>query len=165
MKTKYTELTISIAIEVYKSIKDLSKEDAELLASAKLAVKQAYAPYSEFNVGAALRLANGQIHVGNNQENAAYPSGLCAERVAIYHASALYPNVAIETIAVTCKTKKVKVSVPLSPCGSCRQAISEYENKFKKPIRMIMQGETGEIYITKSIEDLLPLMFSKKFIK
>ena len=165
MKAKFTELKISIAIEVYKSVKDLSKEDAELLGAAKQAVKNAYAPYSEFNVGAALRLANGQIHIGNNQENAAYPSGLCAERVAIFHAGAIYPNVRIDTIAVTCKTKKVKINVPLSPCGACRQAISEYENKYNKPIRMIMQGETGEIYITKSMEDLLPMTFSKKYLK
>lgn len=165
MKQKVQQLTISINIEVYKSVKDLTAADAELLAEAKKAVKSAYAPYSEFNVGAALRLNNGQIAIGNNQENAAYPSSLCAERVAIYHASAIYPNVGINAIAISCKTKLVKVAVPLSPCGSCRQAIAEYENRFGKPIRIIMQGETGEIYIAKSIEDLLPLMFSKKFIK
>ncbi len=165
MSIKPTQLTISINIEVYKSIKDLSANDAELLAEAKVAVKSAYAPYSKFNVGAALRLNNGKIAIGNNQENAAYPSSLCAERVAIYHASAIYPNIGISAIAITCKTKLVKVGVPLSPCGSCRQAISEYENRFKKPIRIIMQGQTGEIYIAQSIEDLLPLMFSKKFIK
>jgi cytidine deaminase len=127
-------------------------------------VKTAHAPYSEFHVGAAVLLENGKIVTGNNQENAAYPSGLCAERVAIFYASAQYPNSAVKAIAVTVKSKNMVVSEPLSPCGACRQVIAEYENKSEKPIRIIMSGEKGPIYIAKSIESLLPLMFSKKYL-
>jgi cytidine deaminase len=163
-KSKISKLTIVTEFEVYTSAKDLSKNDALLLKAAQKMVKTAYAPYSEFHVGAALLLENGKIVTGNNQENAAYPSGLCAERVAIYYAGAQYPTSCITTIAVAVKAKNVVVSEPLSPCGACRQAIAEYENKFGKPIRIIMSGEKGQVYIAKSIESLLPLMFSKKYL-
>lgn len=163
-KSKISKFTITTEIEVYPSVKDLAKKDAELLAEAQKMTKTAYAPYSNFNVGAALLLENGKIITGNNQENAAYPSGLCAERVAIYSAGAHYPNSAVKSIAISVKAKKMVIKEPLSPCGSCRQAIAEYENKFGKPIRIIMSGEKGAIYIAKSIESLLPLMFSKKYL-
>ncbi|MBI3518142.1 MAG: cytidine deaminase [Bacteroidetes bacterium] len=163
-KSKISKLTILTEFEVYQSAKDLSKKDAELLLEAQKMVKSAYAPYSNFQVGAAILMENGKIIGGNNQENAAYPSGLCAERVAIYYAGAQYPNVGIKTIAVAVKSKNVIVNEPLSPCGACRQAIAEYENKSGKPIRIIMSGEKGQIYIAKSIESLLPLMFSKKYL-
>jgi cytidine deaminase len=163
-KAKISKLTISTEIDVYNSVSDLAKKDAELLIEAQKMVKSAYAPYSEFHVGAAVLLENGKIVTGNNQENAAYPSSLCAERVAMFYAGAQYPNVAVKAIAVSVKSKNVVVSVPLSPCGGCRQVIAEYENKFEKPIRIIMSGEKGQIYIAKSIESLLPLMFSKKYL-
>ena len=163
-KSKFSKLTIVAELEVYKSIKDLTLKDAELLVAAKKMVKTAYAPYSEFHVGAAVLLENGEIIAGNNQENAAYPSGLCAERVALFYAGSQYPTIAIKTIAISVKSKNVIISEPLSPCGGCRQVIAEYENKFKKPIRIIMSGEKGQIYIAKSIESLLPLMFSKKYL-
>ena len=163
-KSKFSKLTIVTELEVYKSIKDLILKDAELLVAAKKMVKTAYAPYSEFHVGAAVLLENGEIIAGNNQENAAYPSGLCAERVALFYAGSQYPTIAIKTIAISVKSKNVIISEPLSPCGGCRQVIAEYENKFKKPIRIIMSGEKGQIYIAKSIESLLPLMFSKKYL-
>lgn len=163
-KSKISKLTITTEIEVYPSVKDLAKKDAELLAEAQKIVKSAYAPYSNFSVGAALLLDNGKVITGNNQENAAYPSGLCAERVAIYYAGAQYPNSAVKTMAITVKSKNVVIKEPLSPCGACRQAIAEYENKFDKPIRIIMTGEKGAVYIAKSIESLLPLMFSKKYL-
>lgn len=163
-KTKISKLSILTEFDVYNSAKDLDKKDAELLLAAQKMVKTAYAPYSEFHVGAAVLLENGKIIVGNNQENAAYPSGLCAERVAIFYASAQYPNVAVKAIAVTVKSKNMVVSEPLSPCGACRQVIAEYENMSQKPIRIIMSGEKGQIYIAKSIESLLPLMFSKKYL-
>jgi cytidine deaminase len=163
-KSKFSKLTIVAELEVYNSIKDLSKKEAELLLAAQKMVKTAYAPYSEFHVGAAVLLENGKIVTGNNQENAAYPSGLCAERVAIFYAGAQYPNLAIKAVAVAVKSKNVLVSEPLSPCGGCRQVIAEYENKFEKPIRIIMSGEKGQIYIAQSIESLLPLMFSKKYL-
>jgi cytidine deaminase len=163
-KSKVSKLTISTEFDVYNSVKDLAIKDAELLLAAQKMVKTAYAPYSEFHVGAAVLLENGKIVTGNNQENAAYPSGLCAERVAIFYAGAQYPNVAIKAVAVAVKSKNVVVGEPLSPCGGCRQVIAEYEKKFEKPIRIIMSGEKGQIYIAKSIESLLPLMFSKKYL-
>ncbi len=163
-KSKISKLTITTEIEVYPSVKDLAKKDAELLAEAQKMVKSAYAPYSNFSVGAALLLENGKVIAGNNQENEAYPSGLCAERVAIYYAGAHYPNSAVKTIAVAVKSINVVVKEPLSACGDCRQPIAEYENKFGKPIRIIMTGEKGAVYIAKSIESLLPLMFSKKYL-
>lgn len=165
MKNKSTKLTISANFEVYKSADDLSKEDKELLATAKKAVKSAYAPYSHFNVGAAVLLQNGKVVTGNNQENAAYPSGLCAERVALFYANAKYPNVGVKTIAVSVKTDHQIINEPVSPCGSCRQVIAEYENLFQSPIRIIMSGETGKVIISDSIASLLPFMFNKKHLK
>ena len=146
-------------------MEDLPKEDFELLKLAKKAVKSAYAPYSQFFVGAAILLENGKISIGNNQENAAYPSGLCAERVAIFHASAKYPNIPIKKIAVSVASKTQIINEPVSPCGGCRQVISEYEMKYDSPISIIMSGETGQIYVSDSIENLLPIMFNKKHLK
>lgn len=165
MKSKATTLTITTNLTVYKSMEDLPKEDFELLKLAKKAVKSAYAPYSRFFVGAAILLENGKISIGNNQENAAYPSGLCAERVAIFHASAKYPNIPIKKIAVSVASKTQIINEPVSPCGGCRQVISEYEMKYDSPISIIMSGETGQIYVSDSIENLLPIMFNKKHLK
>lgn len=165
MKSKATTLTITTNLTVYKSMEDLPKEDFELLKLAKKAVKSAYAPYSQFFVGAAILLENGKISIGNNQENAAYPSGLCAERVAIFHASAKYPNIPIKKIAVSVASKTQIINEPVSPCGGCRQVISEYEMKYDSPISIIMSGETGQIYVSDSIESLLPIMFNKKHLK
>ena len=165
MKSKATTLTITTNLIVYKSMEDLPKEDFELLKLAKKAVKSAYAPYSRFFVGAAILLENGKISIGNNQENAAYPSGLCAERVAIFHASAKYPNIPIKKIAVSVASKTQIINEPVSPCGGCRQVISEYEMKYDSPISIIMSGETGQIYVSDSIENLLPIMFNKKHLK
>lgn len=165
MKSKATTLTITTNLIVYKSMEDLPKEDFELLKLAKKAVKSAYAPYSQFFVGAAILLENGKISIGNNQENAAYPSGLCAERVAIFHASAKYPNIPIKKIAVSVASKTQIINEPVSPCGGCRQVISEYEMKYDSPISIIMSGETGQIYVSDSIENLLPIMFNKKYLK
>ncbi len=165
MKSKATKLSITTNLTVYKSMEDLPKDDLELLKLAKKAVKSAYAPYSQFFVGAAILLENGKISIGNNQENAAYPSGLCAERVAIFHASAKYPNVPIKKIAVSVASKTQIINEPVSPCGGCRQVISEYEMKYESPISIIMSGETGQIYVSDSIENLLPIMFNKKHLK
>lgn len=165
MKNKSTKLTISTSFEVYKSAADLPAEDLELLKKAQKAVKTAYAPYSGFNVGAAILLNNGKTVSGNNQENAAYPSGLCAERVALFYANANYPNVGVKTIAVSVKANHQVITEPVSPCGSCRQVIAEYENLYETPIRIIMSGETGKVYVSESIENLLPFMFNKKHLK
>ena len=163
-KSKISKLTISTDIEVYDSEKDLSKKDASLLSEARKILKKAYAPYSNFQVGAAVLLDNGKVVTGSNQENAAYPSGLCAERVAIFYAGAQYPDIGVNTIAISVKSKSVVIKEPLSPCVGCRQVIAEYENRSGKGIRIIMSGEKGQIYIAKSIESLLPLMFSKKYL-
>lgn len=159
------KLTISSIIEEFDSSSELNADDQALLAKAKEAGKNAYAPYSAFHVGAALRLDNGVIVIGNNQENVAYPSGLCAERVAIFHAGASYPNVAVNTIAITCSSAKFAVNRPLSPCGACRQVIAEYERKAGKNIRIILSGETGAVYVVGSMRDLLPLSFEADELK
>lgn len=157
------ELKISFA--EYASAGELSAEEQELLQKAREASDLAYAPYSNFYVGAALLLENGVIICGNNQENVAYPSGLCAERVAIYAAGAQHPNIGIKTIAITCKSKQFSVNEPLSPCGACRQAMSEYEMRHNGPIRVILSGETGTIRVMDSIADLLPFMFKSEGLK
>jgi cytidine deaminase len=156
LKITYTE---------YESENELPIADQLLLQKAREACDLAYAPYSNFHVGAALQLENGIVVTGNNQENVAYPSGLCAERVAIYSAGAHYPNQAVKTIAITCKSKQFKVTEPLSPCGGCRQAMSEYEMRHNSPIRVILAGETGKIRVMNSIEDLLPFMFKAEELK
>ncbi|MFL5765387.1 MAG: cytidine deaminase [Bacteroidia bacterium] len=156
---------LKIAYTEFASENELSVMEQELLVKAREAGKLAYAPYSNFYVGAALLLENGLTVCGNNQENVAYPSGLCAERVAIYAAGAQYPEVRIEMIAITCSSKQFAVNEPLSPCGACRQAISEYEMRHKKPIRLILSGETGKIRVMDSIADMLPFMFQAEELK
>ena len=160
---KKRELKISYA--EFDNESELKPTDRELLEKAKGAADMAYAPYSNFYVGAALLLKNGKIITGNNQENVAYPSGLCAERVAIYAAGASYPDSAIDTIAVTCKSKAFEVNEPLSPCGACRQAIAEYETRHNTKIRILLAGETGIIRMVESIRDLLPFMFEAEELK
>ncbi|MBI2723079.1 MAG: cytidine deaminase [Bacteroidetes bacterium] len=156
------KIKINTEFEVFDYINDLQKEDKDLLLLAKKAMENAYAPYSNFFVGAALLMENGVIVTGNNQENAAYPSGLCAERVAIYHASSQHPDVKIKAIAVTARTDSKVLNTPVSPCGSCRQSMSEYEVKFKTPIKIIMMGQEGPVYISASISNLLPLTFTSE---
>lgn len=159
------KLTITSSIEEYDSSAELNADDQALLAKAKEAGKNAYAPYSAFHVGAALKLENGVIVTGSNQENVAYPSGLCAERVAIFAAGANHPNVAVSTIAITCSSTKFAVKRPLSPCGACRQVIAEYERKAGKNIRIILAGESGAVYVVGSMKELLPLSFEADELK
>ncbi|MCW3077840.1 MAG: cytidine deaminase [Bacteroidetes bacterium] len=154
------KISINTEFLIYDSIEELNKEDKDLLLLAKKATDNAYAPYSNFYVGAAVLMENGIIVTGNNQENAAYPSGLCAERVAVYHASSQYPDLKIKTIAVTARTNGKTLTGPVSPCGSCRQSLSEYEFKFKSAIRIILAGQEGEVYISESVSNLLPLTFT-----
>jgi len=156
---------LKITYGEFENESELHEKDLELLQKAREAADAAYAPYSNFYVGAALRLKNGEIVTGNNQENVAYPSGLCAERVAIYAAGATHPDEAIETIAVTCKSPAFEVNEPLSPCGACRQAIAEYENRHKSKIRILLAGEKGKIRMMESISDLLPFMFQAEELK
>jgi cytidine deaminase len=156
---------ISFQLEVYESVEELSKGDKQLMLKAVAARKNAYAPYSRFQVGAALLLENGEVVIGNNQENACYPSGLCAERVAIFHAGATYPGVVIKSIAISATSLNYKVDSPAAPCGNCRQSMSEYEVKQKQPIPMLMMGELGEVLKCNSIGDILPLAFDNSFLK
>ena len=149
----------------YEGSDELSKEDNHLINEAKLSMKNAYAPYSHFYVGAAVLLENGIILKGNNQENASYPISLCAERVAVFAAGANYPGVAIKAIAVTASSDQFHVDKPVAPCGACRQAIAEYEHLNKKNIRIIMSGETGKVIIAESISSLLPFQFNGDDLK
>jgi cytidine deaminase len=142
----------------FVSESELSKEDLELVNRAKEATKNSYANYSHFNVGAALRLGNGDIIIGANQENAAFPSGLCAERTAVFAAQAQHPDQPIETLAIAAKNVNGFIKEPISPCGPCRQVILEVEDRYKKPVRIILYGTDG-IYIVKSVKDLLPFSF------
>ena len=158
-------LTIQTTTSEYDGISELSDEDQNLLKAATEAAKYAYAPYSQFHVGAALLLESGIIVKGNNQENVAYPSGLCAERVAIFSAGAQFPDAAIKTIAITCKSKLFEVKNPVSPCGACRQAMVEYEVRHNCNIRLLTMGETGKIRVFESVKALLPFMFIAEELK
>ena len=131
---------------------------------AQQARENAYAPYSRFRVGAALRLSSGEIVLGNNQENAAFPSGLCAERVAVFNAGANFPNETITTLAITVRAENHKIAEAIAPCGACRQSLAEYEQKQKSPIAIYFMGETGEIIKVASVMDLLPLGFDAKYL-
>jgi len=158
-------VNLQIKIEEYDHIDKLNQEDQKLLQKAWEACDTAYAPYSKFNVGAAVLLENGKIVSGNNQENAAYPSGLCAERVAMYYASAHYPGVAMKAIAVAAKSKEVQLSEPASPCGSCRQVMAEYENLYHTKMRVILGSPDTKIQVMEGIDNLLPLSFYAEDLK
>ena len=150
--------------QVYDSMEELPRQDAELMCLAHEATKNSYAPYSKFYVGAAVRLANGEIVTGNNIENAAYPSGLCAERVAMFAAMAKYPGVAFEALAVTAHSATKKIDEPVAPCGACRQVMVEVEQQSKQPLRVLCQGETGPVMVFDGIESLMPFIFLDKFL-
>jgi len=143
----------------------LNQEENNLVDYAIQSLESAYAPYSGFLVGASLLLENGKIISGNNQENVAYPSGLCAERVAIYYAGAQFPNLKIKKIAISAISKKFNFTDIVSPCGSCRQAIAEYEIKQEDNIKILLHHSNDSIIIVNSVSDLLPLMFKSKDLK
>ena len=153
------ERMISIRFEEFNSVAELNKSDRELLKQATHASETSYSPYSSFQVGAAVRLANGEVISGSNQENAAYPSGLCAERVALFFAQAQFPEVPVDAIAIYARSREFKLDKPVTPCGSCRQVMAEYENRHGSKIRVIMGNDDGNVQITQGIESLLPLMF------
>jgi cytidine deaminase len=155
------DLEITIKMEVLASESELTEREKLAWNRAKCATDNAYAPYSNFLVGAALLLEDGTIHIGNNQENAAYPSGLCAERTALFGKSAVKPDMPIEVIAVAARKAATEVFLGGSPCGACRQVMTEYENRQGSPIKLLMTGEGTEIYRLASVSDLLPMQFSK----
>lgn len=151
-------------ITVYNDLSELGTEDQALMFQAVAARQYAYAPYSNFRVGSAVVLENGEVVIGNNQENASYPSGLCAERVAIFQAGAKFPNVKLKTMAITATSDNYEVTSPAAPCGNCRQAMYEYEFKQKQPIRLLLMGETGSVIECYSVNDILPLGFNSSFL-
>ncbi len=153
------KIKIFSEISVYQNIDELPVDVQDLMAQAVAIREMAYAPYSHFKVGAALLLENSIVVTGNNQENAAYPSGMCAERVAIWSAGAQYPDKKILKMAITARSENHRLEQPIPPCGACRQAIAEYEIKQESPIEIYFMGEIGKIYKSDSLHDLLPLIF------
>ena len=137
---------------------ELSAEDRELVELAKEATKQSYSPYSRFQVGAALRLADGTIVTGSNQENASYPLGLCAERTAIFHAQHMHPDQPITALAIAAFANGHFYPEPISPCGACRQVMLEVEDRYKRPMRVLLYGACGT-HVVSSVKDLLPFQF------
>lgn len=158
------ELNLQIAIQIYE-YKELSAADRELMDAAREATHRSYAPYSHFSVGAAARLANGVIVTGTNQENAAYPSGLCAERTTLFYANSQYPDQPVETLAIAARNERGEfLAEPIPPCGACRQVMLETEMRFKRPMRILLFGEKG-IYELKGVGSLLPLSFDASSMK
>ena len=151
------KLLINSEFVEYNSVEELPAQEKELLAQAEQTAKGAYAPYSKFKVGAAVLLDNGKIITGSNQENASYPLGLCAERVALFAASAQHPGIKITGIAVTTSSENAA-----SPCGACRQVMAEYESLHKNQMRILLKGVSEKIIATDGVKNLLPLMFSGK---
>lgn len=158
------KIKIESQLEVYESLDELPAGIQSLMREAFEARDMAYAPYSNFHVGAAILLDNEEIVKGNNQENASYPSGLCAERTAIYYAGANYPNAKIKVLAISAKAKNKTTTVPIPPCGACRQAIAEYEVKQNEPIVLYFMGESGKVIKSESLENLLPLLFTQDYL-
>jgi cytidine deaminase len=152
-------LLIKSEFQEYADVDELESDDKLLIQKAFEARESSYSPYSNFKVGAAVLLENGEIILGNNQENAAYPSGMCAERVAIWAASSVYPGVKIEKIAISGGSTENISKEPVSPCGACRQSINEYEVKQKKDIEIMFTGVEGTVIKTSSIKSLLPFNF------
>ena len=151
--------TINITYKSYPNKTTLDEMDQLLISKAEEVLKNAYAVYSQFQVGAALLLENGEIITGNNQENIAFPSSLCAERVALYYCKANYPDVKVVKIAITANASSEKLVEPVTPCGACRQVMSEYERIQNSNIEMILKGEVGEVFVFDSVTELLPLAF------
>ncbi len=156
---------LKFTVEVYESSDELNQDDAFLLSEARSVTQFAYAPYSNFQVGAVAKLVNGEVVSGTNQENAAYPAGICAERSLISTAASNHPGVAIDTMAVTYNNLKGDSNTPVSPCGICRQVISEFQNRFQKPIRIILSGMEGKVQVIDNASNLLPLAFSSEDLK
>ncbi|WP_034041530.1 cytidine deaminase [Wocania ichthyoenteri] len=158
------EVKIESTLYVFEDLNELPEDTIKLMHKAIEAREKAYAPYSNFHVGVAILLDNNEVITGSNQENASYPSGLCAERTAIYYAGAKYPNTKIIKMAITAGSKKNKTTSPIPPCGACRQAIAEYEVKQDTPIEIYFMGEMGKVAKSNSLANLLPLVFDKSVL-
>lgn len=157
-------IKIESNLDVFENFEELSDDVKSLMEKAMDARLKAYAPYSNFLVGAAILMDNGEIFTGSNQENASYPSGLCAERTAIFYAGAQYPTGKIVRMAIIAGSKLNKTTSPIPPCGACRQSIAEYEVKQDAPIEIYFMGETGKVVKSSSLANLLPLMFDKSVL-
>ncbi len=153
------EIKLETRIRIYP-FSELTEDELRLVEEAREATRQSYAPYSDFHVGAAVLLEEGTIVTGSNQENAAYPSGLCAERVALFHAGHQYPDVPVVALAIAAVTKGHPVE-SISPCGACRQVLLEAEQRCGKPMKVLLCG-TKEVVVAESAESLLPLCFGAK---
>ncbi|WP_299759878.1 cytidine deaminase [uncultured Pontibacter sp.] len=158
-----SELKVQISVDVLEP-QELTAEERQAIQVAQEAANDAYAPYSNFLVGAALVLEDGTMFKGSNQENAAYPSGLCAERTALFALSAHHPKAKIKLLAVTARRRQEKDFLPAMPCGACRQVMAEYEYKQQKPIPVLLQALDGKFYRFKSVADLLPFQFNKEHL-
>lgn len=158
------KITISADLAVFDSQDELPAEAQDLMNKAIAARENSYSPYSQFRVGAAVLLENGEVISGSNQENASYPAGLCAERTAIFYAGAKFPGVKMLKMAISARSLNHPVEVPTPPCGSCRQSIAEYEVKQEQPIEIYFMGEKGKVVKSESISDLLPLIFDNSYL-
>lgn len=154
------EHKFEFSYKVYESLSELPEEQQWLLNEAREVTANAYAPYSNFQVGAIAKLANGQIVAGSNQENASFPVGLCAERVLLAAASSLFPKVPIDTLAVSYRSDHQKSDHPISPCGICRQSLQEFETRVGHPVQLILGGMEGPVFVIDSASRLLPLAFT-----
>ena len=158
------EIKIYSNFKIFDSIDELNDEIKVLFNEAKLVRESAYSEYSKFSVGAAVLLENGKILCGSNQENASYPSGLCAERTVLFYANSTYPDIKIKAIAIVAGSIDKINENPVAPCGSCRQVISEFQTKQNSDIELYFKGEKGKIIYTDSINNLLPFKFDKSFL-
>lgn len=159
MKTE----SIVLNFERYSDSSELKAQERMLLERAHKATANSYSPYSKFSVGAAVLLENGEVVEGSNIENSAFPSGLCAERVALFAASAKYPDSAVVALAISAKSTE-KITDPVMPCGACCQVMIGIEKKFRKPFRIICQGEVGEVFVFDGASTLLPFAFDEKYL-
>ena len=158
------KISINSNFKIFDAIDDLPSHAIKLFKSAKKIRKTAYSKYSNFSVGVSVLMDNGEIICGNNQENAAYPSGMCAERTALFYANSKYPNYTIIALAIVAGSNSKINKTPIAPCGGCRQVISEFETKQNSAIELYFMGEEGKIVFTESIENLLPFRFDSSFL-
>lgn len=152
---------LSVEYDFFENWRDLPDEDQQLIRNAYATKDSAYAPYSKFRVGASLRLSNGEVVNGSNQENVAYPSGLCAERVALFYAGSNFPQEEVKTLCVVAEGELLPKDDLLSPCGGCRQVMLETESRQKRDIRVILVSQNDNAVVFNSAADLLPLAFGK----
>ncbi len=154
-----------VGYDEYGSDEELASADAELLSIARRVTAHAYAPYSNFHVGAAARLVNGEIVTGTNQENASFPAGICAERTLLSVAASLHPGIAIDTLAISYDNANGPSNRPIAPCGICRQSLQEFEQRTGQSMRVILGGQSGKIFLLPQSSLLLPFAFSADELK